>query len=99
MEAVSTLIIAVLLIIAGVEFLESSVSGIIHPTPVSASWVVLIVIITTIIIKELLAQFAKELGVMIESKAMEADFLHHRSDVFDIVLSDGIDEQEEYDIK
>lgn len=81
MELVATLIVAVLLIIAGVEFLESSIGRIIHPAPVSASWLVLIVIFTTIVIKELLALFARELGIMIDSKTLEADFLHHRSDV------------------
>lgn len=86
MEVVATLIVAVLLIVAGVEFLESSIARIIHPTPVSASWLVLIIIITTIIIKELLAQFAKELGTMIDSKTLEADFLHHRSDVIATAL-------------
>ena len=86
MEAVSTLIVAVLLIIAGVEFLESSIGRIIHPTPVSTSWLVLIVISITIIIKELLAQFAKELGIMIDSRTLEADFLHHRSDVIATAL-------------
>ena len=86
MEAVSTLIVAVFLIVAGVDFLESSIGRIIHPTPVSASWLIVIVISITIVIKELLAQFAKELGVMIESKTLEADFLHHRSDVIATAL-------------
>jgi len=86
MEAVATLIVAVLLVVAGVEFLESSIGRIIHPIPVSASWLVLTVITTTVIIKELLALFAKELGVMIDSKTLEADFLHHRSDVIATAL-------------
>jgi cation diffusion facilitator family transporter len=85
MEAVATLIVAVLLILAGVEFLEASIRRLINPTPVNASWLVLGIIVATIIIKELLARF-KELGVMIDSKTLEADFLHHRSDVYATAL-------------
>ncbi len=86
MEAVATLIVAVLLVVAGVEFLEASARRLINPAPVNASWLVLGIIIATIIIKELLARFAQELGVMIDSKTLEADFLHHRSDVYATAL-------------
>ena len=40
----------------------------------------------TIVIKELLARFARELGRMIDSKTLEADFWHHRSDVLSTLL-------------
>jgi len=86
MEAIATLIIAVLLMVVGVEFIKSSIDRIIHPTSISASWLVLTIIIITIIIKELLALFARELGIMINSKTLRADFLHHRSDVIATAL-------------
>ena len=81
MEAIATLVVAVLLFVAGIELLESSVHAIIQPKATLVSGWVILLIIGTIIIKELMARFAYELGDMIDSRALKADALHHRSDV------------------
>lgn len=81
MEPVATLIVSVLLFVAGVELLEKSVHSIIHPQTVTASTGIILIITGTILIKELMARFSYELGEMIDSKTLKADALHHRSDV------------------
>ncbi len=80
-EAVTTLIVAVLLFGVCVDLLESSVRAILHPQAAVMSWWLIGVILLTILVKEWLAQFALELGRLIDSKALIADGLHHRSDV------------------
>ncbi len=88
MESVATLIVSVLLIVTGFELLRSSFERIWHPTVVSAkiSPVLVLILLGTILIKELMARFARELAVMVKSKTLEADFWHHRSDVLSTVL-------------
>ncbi|HIJ19434.1 MAG TPA: cation diffusion facilitator family transporter [Deltaproteobacteria bacterium] len=80
-EAVATLIVAVLLFIAGFELLKESIQSISGPQASAASPGVILIIAATIIIKELMARFAYQLGDMIDSQALKADALHHRTDV------------------
>lgn len=86
MEAVASVLVAVLLLVAAVEVGKSGVEHLIHPRPFHASWLVVGVIATTVIIKELLARFSQELGRMIDSPALEADFWHHRTDAISSLL-------------
>ena len=88
MEAVSTLIVAVLLMVAGLELLKSAVIRILSPSLVvhQISWTIIVLLLGTLVIKELLARFARELGRMINSKTLEADFWHHRSDALSTML-------------
>jgi cation diffusion facilitator family transporter len=88
MEAIATLVIAVLLIVAGVELLRSSVSRIFHPTVSNTQlgWLPVIILIGTIVLKEAMARFAYELGKMIKSDALRADAWHHRTDALSTIL-------------
>ncbi|MFH1503796.1 MAG: cation diffusion facilitator family transporter [Candidatus Omnitrophota bacterium] len=86
MESIATLIVSVLLFIAGVELLEKSVHSVLNPQSATASLGVILVIVGTILIKELMARFSYLLGDMIDSKALKADALHHRSDVIATAL-------------
>ena len=86
MEPIATLIVSVLLFVAGVELLEKSVHSIFHPQVTTASLGVILLITGTILIKELMARFSYILGDMIDSKALKADALHHRSDVISTAL-------------
>jgi cation diffusion facilitator family transporter len=86
MEAIATLVVAILLLVAGVELLKISVNRIIHPKPFEASWLIIAVIWFTVLIKELLARFSRNLGIMIQSGALKADFWHHRTDAISSVL-------------
>ncbi|MBU1701783.1 MAG: cation diffusion facilitator family transporter [Candidatus Eisenbacteria bacterium] len=79
-ETIATLVVAVLLIVAGVEFLRSSIERLIHPRILNISWFMLGILFVTLVIKEWLARFSRKLGRQIGSDALEADFWHHRTD-------------------
>lgn len=80
-ESIAALVIAVLLLVAALEFAMASVRRLLAPQPVTASWVLLAVLAVTVLAKEWLARFALCLGRKIESPALRADAWHHRSDV------------------
>ena len=82
MESISALIVSVLLFVAGLEILKSSIYNIITPTTATASWPVILLITATLFIKWIMARFAFELGETINSSALKADAIHHKSDVF-----------------
>lgn len=81
-EPVATLIIAILLFVAGFELLKHSIHAILNPTVTTASTFAIVVISLTVIAKELMARFSFVLGDLIDSDTLKADALHHRSDVF-----------------
>ncbi len=85
-ESVATMIIAVLLGVAGVEFGKVGVERLMVPADISASWVVVAVLVLTIIVKEWLSRFARALAVGSGNTSLEADFWHHRSDAISTVL-------------
>ena len=85
-EAVSTLVIAILLILAGVELGRSAVTRLITPEPVLFSWPILGLLLLTLLIKEWLARFSEQLGVFLSSGSLKADAWHHRLDA----LSTGV---------
>lgn len=86
MEAISTLIIAILLFVTGIEVGKASILRIIHPQPIKASWLVIGVIFITVLLKEGLAQFSRQLGQMIQSSALNADYWHHHTDAIAAIL-------------
>lgn len=81
LESVAALVIAVLLLVAALEFAMASVRRLLAPQAVTASWTLLAVLVVTVIAKEWLARFALRLGRKIDSTALRADAWHHRSDV------------------
>ncbi|MCF7957806.1 MAG: cation diffusion facilitator family transporter [Phycisphaerae bacterium] len=87
-EHISALIVSIALIVTGIEVAKSAAERIIHPTiqSVEISWLIIGVLMVTVVIKEIIARFARELGIMIRSKTLEADFWHHRSDALSTVL-------------
>lgn len=82
LESVAALLIAVLLLVAALEFAMASVRRLLAPQAVTASWTLVAVLVATVIAKEWLARFALRLGRRIDSTALRADAWHHRSDVF-----------------
>jgi cation diffusion facilitator family transporter len=85
-EPIATLIISVLLFVAGFELLKHSIGRITNPSVSDASISVIILISGTLVIKELLARFSYKLGNIIDSETLKADALHHRTDVFATAL-------------
>jgi len=87
-ESIATLIVSVLLIVAGIELLHSAVMRILNPVVnvEEFNWTIVIIIACTIVVKEVLSRFARQLGRMIESAALEADSLHNRTDALSTSL-------------
>jgi cation diffusion facilitator family transporter len=82
-EYIATLIVAILLFIAGISFIEQSIERFIHAVEMANleyGLVIGIVIIISAFIKELLAQFSNAIGKKIKSDILIADAWHHRSD-------------------
>lgn len=80
MEAIGTVIVSVVLFLISIELLKDGIHYLIHPQEKEASWIVIVIILFTIIVKEMLARFTAELGFMIKSNAIKADSWHHRTD-------------------
>lgn len=80
-EHVATLIIAILLIIAGAELGRAATGRLLAPQPLEPvpGWLIFVIGLT-ILVKEGLADFAFQLGKRIDSEALTADAWHHRLD-------------------
>jgi cation diffusion facilitator family transporter len=87
-ESIATLIVSVLLIVAGIELMRSAVTRILNPVVKAEgfNWAIVIIIACTIVVKEVLSRFARQLSIMIESAALEADSLHNRTDALSTSL-------------
>lgn len=85
-EVVATLIVAVLLIVIGVEFAQSGIHKILNPNKVRVNILLFIIVILTIIFKEIMARYSFYLERMIKSETLKADAWHHRSDSISSVL-------------
>lgn len=85
-EYIATLIIAILLVVAGIEFIKSSYGRIQNPSPVNADWWMVMVIVLTIAVKEVTAQYAEFLSAKISSGTLKADAWHHRTDAISSIL-------------
>jgi cation diffusion facilitator family transporter len=79
-ESLATLVIAILLLVAAMEFAVVSVQRLLNPRAVLASPLLLVVLAATLVLKEWLARFSSHLGRAISSPALMADSWHHRSD-------------------
>ena len=72
-EYIATLIIAILLCVAGIEFIEASIDRIQNPEQVVAEWWMILIIMVTIILKEITARYAEFLSTKIASGTLHAD--------------------------
>jgi cation diffusion facilitator family transporter len=81
MESIAALVVSVLLFMAGLELAEKSIHAIIKPRSSMAPVSVILVVLATLVVKELMSRFSYQLGDIIDSQALKADALHHRSDV------------------
>ncbi|MDD9880085.1 MAG: cation diffusion facilitator family transporter [Candidatus Marinimicrobia bacterium] len=85
-EYIATLIIAVLLVVAGIEFIQEAIHRIQNPKPVSSEWWMIIVLGATILLKEITARYAEFLSSKIASGTLHADAWHHRTDAISSLL-------------
>ena len=85
-EFLATLIIAVLLIIVGIEFGIDSYHRYLTNSMVQGSYMVVIIMIFASLFKEWMAEFSAELGRRINSSALIADAWHHKTDGIAMIL-------------
>ena len=85
-EYIATLIIAIILCVAGIEFIEVAIDRIRHPKLVEPQWWMVIVLASTIILKEITARYAEFLSSKIASILLHADAWHHRIDAISSLL-------------
>jgi cation diffusion facilitator family transporter len=85
-ESIAGLAIGILLGVVALEALRAAVERILHPKHIHAPLWIVLVILGTIVVKELLAQFSMDLGRLIQSQPLLADGWHHRTDVFATAL-------------
>lgn len=83
-EAVSTLVLAIALMLVGVEVFQSGITRLIHPRLIAAPGWLLVVVGITIAVKTWMAVFARTLAKITKSSTLEADAWNH---TFDIVCS------------
>jgi divalent metal cation (Fe/Co/Zn/Cd) transporter len=57
-----------------------------NPNSIEVSWAVILVVLITIVLKEVLARLSYNLGDKINSSTLIADAIHHRSDMWSSVL-------------
>lgn len=79
-ERIFAIIIALILVFVGGEFLVSSCKRFIHPIPIKAGPLIIILLILSVLVKEFLTNVSLNLGKRINSSTLKADAWHHRSD-------------------
>ncbi|MBC8322291.1 MAG: cation transporter, partial [Candidatus Marinimicrobia bacterium] len=85
-EYIATLIIAILLVVAGIEFIQVAIDRIRNPELVSSEWWMVLALVATIILKEITARYAEFLSSKIASGTLHADAWHHRTDAISSIL-------------
>ncbi len=79
-EPIFAILIAFLLIGAGIEFLLISFRRLLHPRPIEVNLLIIIILLLSIAIKEFLTLVSKKLGEKINSISLKGDAWHHRTD-------------------
>ena len=85
-EYIATLIISVLLFVAGIEFIETAIDRIKNPILIISDWWIIAILGLTVVIKEITARYAKFLSSKIASGLLHADAWHHRTDAVSSIL-------------
>lgn len=80
-EYIAGLIVSVAIIITGLSFVKSSIEKIFSPEPVAFSWISLVLLALSLILKLWMSLFNKKLGDITGSSAMKATSLDSLSDV------------------
>ena len=90
-EYIATLIIAILLCVAGIEIIAASIDRIQNPVwdLNKVNWWMISLLVLTIVIKEFTARYADYLSSMVASGTLHADAWHHRSDAMSSLLVVG----------
>jgi cation diffusion facilitator family transporter len=85
-EQIAALIMAVLIGVGGIELIKSGLDRLNDPQPIQMSITAIILLILTIIFKEILGRISHYYGEKISSMTLEADSWHHRTDAISSIL-------------
>lgn len=80
-EYLSGLMVAVLILVIGVELVKSSVGKIIHPEMIDFSVLIVVILLLSVLVKLWMAVFFRTLGRQIDSLTLEATAMDSRNDV------------------
>lgn len=80
-EYLAGLVVAVLILIIGIELLKSGVGKLIHPSPIEFSYVTVGVLLGSILVKLWMALFNRKIGNLIDSQTLIATAADSRNDV------------------
>ncbi|UOE96325.1 cation diffusion facilitator family transporter [Alkalihalobacillus sp. LMS39] len=86
-ENIATIVVAILLIVVGLEIALSSLKLFFEDAPVAPKGIALLAILISILVKEILFQYKYRLAKKINSQALLAEAWHHRSDVLSSVAA------------
>ena len=85
-DLIASVIISTMLLVVGFEFLKDAVLKIKNPSITTSTNIEILIIASTILLKELLAQFSFFLGEKINSPSLMAEGHHHRSDALSTII-------------
>ncbi len=80
-EYLSGLAVSVMILLIGLELVKSSVEKILHPAPIEAGVLPMVILSVSILVKLWMAAFNRKLGRLIASPALEATAADSRNDV------------------
>jgi len=81
MEYISGLIVSFVIVILGFQLAQTSVDKIIHPQTAQFSWLTIIVLVVSILIKLWQCLFYRKVGMTIDSSALVATSFDSRNDI------------------
>jgi len=85
-EYVATLVIAIILIVAGLEFIREGIDRFNQPGELKYSAPILLIIVFTMLVKFWMGSLTKHIGKKINSSSIAADAVHHYTDVISTVF-------------
>lgn len=80
-EYLSGMLVAVLIVVIGVELVKSSIDKIMNPVPAEFGWAAVVVLVGSILVKLWMMFFNRDIGKRISSKTLEATAADSRNDV------------------
>ena len=81
-EYISALIVAFMVMLVGVQFIQSSIGRILNPSEVKFEWVSFSLLFISVLVKVWLSFFNKQMGEAIQSGALKAASVDALGDVF-----------------
>ncbi|HEX2947532.1 MAG TPA: cation diffusion facilitator family transporter [Clostridia bacterium] len=81
MEYISGLIVSFVIVILGFQLVQTSVDKIIHPQTAQFSWITILVLVVSILIKLWQCLFYRKIGKTIDSSALVATSFDSRNDI------------------